>query len=263
MRRLGQGSSTPTEATLTLPTRAGRIDRRRLLTPHVLEVTIGGLEELASLGGDEFWFVLATKDGSPLPPDWSMADYRDRSDDNPIVGAYYTTRTARPETGELVVWVVMHGHPTGAAAQLRQRPIGTTIALWGPRRAFAPPVGASSVLLVADETGTAAVAALIESMPPTTQITAVLETIDAAHQLPLPEHPGLSVRWVHRGSDGAGGPDFRLLDAVRQACAEQRPQAAFGAAESHHVSAVRRYVRQELGLPAHAVVMTGYWRREP
>ncbi|MCC6438866.1 MAG: SIP domain-containing protein [Acidimicrobiales bacterium] len=260
-------------AAASLPTRLGRIERRRALTANVVEVTIAGLDGFTFGGGDEFSFVLVTNDGSELPADWTMADFRMRADDHPIMGAYYTTRRLRPDRGELDLWIVLHEHAAGVASQLERAPLGTRVAVWGPRHGFEPPAGARSVLFVADETGAAAVAALIETLPPSITVTAVLETVDADHELPLPAHPSATVRWVHRGDEPAGGPANRLLDAVRELCgtagggaggspAVVVPDAAFGAAESRHISAVRRYVRRELGLPADAVLMTGYWRRE-
>ena len=46
----------------------------------------------------------------------------------------------------------------------RARP-GDPVALWGPRTAYAPPAGTDWYLLVADETGLPAVAAILESLP--------------------------------------------------------------------------------------------------
>jgi NADPH-dependent ferric siderophore reductase len=38
--------------------------------------------------------------------------------------------------------------------------------------------------------------------------------------------------------------------------------SAFGAAESRQITAVRKYLRRELGLRSDQVFMTGYWRRD-
>ena len=37
---------------------------------------------------------------------------------------------------------------------------------------------------------------------------------------------------------------------------------AFGAGESRHITEIRRHLRHEVGLPATAVSMAGYWRRD-
>lgn len=247
--------------TATIPTRFGHLTRRTEVTPTIVEITVSGLDDLKTFGGDEFWYLLVTSDGSVFPSGWTMDDYRDRPDHHPIIGAYYTTRRARPGLGELDLWVMLHEHPTGVAATLQTAALGSTVVVWGPRQGYRIPSDAGSVLLVADETGTPAVAALIESAPNQVRLTAVVETIDAAHDAPLPHHPCLRVVRVHRGADPAGGDTNHLLDAVRDVAAEAAPDSAFGAAESGHISAVRRHVRQDCGLPADRVLMTGYWRR--
>lgn len=247
--------------TATIPTRLGRLTQRVQLTPNIVEITVSELADLTAFGGDEFSYLVVTDDGSAFPTGWSMDDYRERADDHPIIGAYYTTRRSRPEAGELDIWVVLHDHPTGVAAVLQTAELGTEIAIWGPRQGYEIPADARSVLLVADETGIPAVAALVESAPDTIRLTAVLETVDADHRAPLPDHPLLSVTWVLRGSEPAGHTN-RLLDAVSEIAPDAAPDTAFGAAESRHISAVRRHVRNELGLPADRVLMTGYWRRQ-
>jgi NADPH-dependent ferric siderophore reductase len=191
-----------------------------------------------------------------------------------VVGAYYTVRRWRPEVQEIDLWMVLHhegGEPddvddprVGAAARWAAAAApGDAVGLWGPRTAFEPPADTDSYLLVADETGLAAVAALLEQWgagptpPPST--TVVVEVADAEHRVALPMAAWADVRWLHR--DGADpGTGTRLLDAVRSV--ELGPRTyAVGAAESRQVTAIRRHLRDERGLPAERVSMTGYWRR--
>jgi iron complex transport system permease protein len=101
------------------------------------------------------------------------------------------------------------------------------------------PADAEHVLLVADETGFAAAAALLDVMPPGCRVTAVLETVGASHRPALPDHPHLTTVWVDRGPDDDGATN-RLLAAVRGL--QERPDAAFGAGESRQISEVRRHV---------------------
>ncbi len=77
----------------------------------------------------------------------------------------------------------------------------------------------------------------------------------------MPEHPNLRTVWVDRGDDAPGTVN-RLLDTARAEVDAVRvvPGAAFGAAESRQISAIRRYLRSEVGLAAAVVSMTGYWR---
>jgi NADPH-dependent ferric siderophore reductase len=113
---------------------------------------------------------------------------------------------------------------------------------------------------VADETGLAAVAALVEAASADVRILAVLETAGYEQRPPMPAHPNLRTVWVDRGDD-APGTGNRLRDAVRTLVVVA-PGAAFGAAESRQISAVRRFLRTEFAMSADDVFMTGYWRRQ-
>jgi NADPH-dependent ferric siderophore reductase len=241
------------QTTATLPTVHGHLRRRRRLTPSMLEVTVGGFHDYPLRGGDEFVYVMVSPEPAGITPTYSMVDFRERVEDDPVRGAYYTVRRARPSLGEIDLWVVDHDHPGSVAAWMATAAPGAPLAFWGPRRGFEIPHAAARALLVADETGLAAVAALIEHAPPGIVLCAVLEVVV--------DHPLLRTVWVGRGSDAPGTVN-RLLDVVRrEITSDGVPDAAFGAAESHQVSAIRRVLRSEAGLPAHAVSMTGYWRR--
>ena len=141
---------------------------------------------------------------------------------------------------------------------MTQASSGDPVALWGPRRGFRVPDDAMHVVFVADETGFAAVAAVLGGLSADCRATVVLECVDAGHRPSLPDHPGLEVIWVDRGDDPPGLRN-RLLETVMSSTIAV--DAAFGAGESRQISAVRRHVRRVLGVPASRVLMTGYWRR--
>jgi NADPH-dependent ferric siderophore reductase len=94
-----------------------------------------------------------------------------------------------------------HLNDNHADTVLMQASSGDPIYLWGPRRGFRVSDNAQHVLLVADETGYAAVAAVLEGLPTERRATGVLECIDVDHRPPMPDHPGLEVIWVDRGDD--------------------------------------------------------------
>lgn len=247
------------QATAALPTVHGHVVSVSRLAPNLLEVTLGGFAGYPLEGGDEFVYVMVSHDPGGISPGYGMDDYRNQAADDPVRGAYYTVRRFRPAVGEIDLWVVEHDHPGSVAAWMMQASSGDPIALWGPRRGFRVPDEAQHVLLVADETGFAAVAAVLDGLPADRRATAVLECIDADHRPPMPDHPGLEVIWVDRGGDPPGLRN-RLLDAVTSIMLV--PDAAFGAGESRQISAVRRHVRQMVGVPAARVLMTGYWRHQ-
>lgn len=245
--------------TAQLRTVHGRVDRVRQLTPDLLEVTLVGFDDYPLRGGDEFVYAMVSFDAGGIPPAYSMDDYR-ADPDGAVRGAYYTIRRSRPELGEIDLWVVVHDHPRSVASWMAAAAPGDPIALWGPRHGFELPDGPQHVLFVADETGFAAVAALVERADPGARLTAFLEVRDAAHRPELPDHPGLTVEWVVRGDDRPGAVNH-LLAAVT-ASVDIAPDLAFGAAESRQISAVRRFLRSDLAMASGDVLMTGYWRAD-
>jgi NADPH-dependent ferric siderophore reductase len=246
------------QATAALPTVHGRVVSVGRLTSNLLEVTLGGFADRPLQGGDEYVYVMVSHEPGGISTDYEMDDYRNQADDDLVRGAYYTIRRSRPAIGEIDLWVVEHNHPGSVAAWMTQATPGDPIALWGPRCGFRVPDDAQHLLLVADETGYAAVAAVLDALPVDRRATAVLECIDVDHRPTMPGHSGLEVIWVDRGDD-APGLRNRLLEAVTSLTVV--PDAAFGAGESRQISAVRRHIRHTLGVPAARVLMTGYWRR--
>jgi NADPH-dependent ferric siderophore reductase len=246
------------QVTASLPTVHGRVVSVSRLAPNLLEVTLGGFVGYPLEGGDEFVYVMVSHEPGGISAGYGTDDYRDQAADDLVRGAYYTVRRSRPEVGEIDLWVVEHDHPGSVAAWMMQASSGDPVALWGPRRGFRVADDAMHVLLVADETGFAAVAAVLDALPADRRASVVLECVDADHRPVLPDHPGLEVIWVDRGDD-APGLRNRLLETVMSISIVV--DAAFGAGESRQISAVRRHVRGVLGVPASRVLMTGYWRR--
>ena len=251
-------------STATRPTLVSNVAEVRDLTPNLREIVLeGGLERFESAGGDQFVYLMVGRDGGPdMPPDHTMADQMAGGrDEVPWAGAYYTIRCWDAERHRLTLWMVRHDHGDGVGGWVGRAQLGERVALWGPRHGFggAPP-GAESLLLVADESGFAAVAALIDEAPADLPITVLLETVDPDHTVVLPEREHVDVRWLFRGTDEPG-IGTRLLDAVRALALPSVGVVAFGAGESRQVTAIRKHLRHERGLPAHLVSMTGYWRR--
>jgi NADPH-dependent ferric siderophore reductase len=239
----------------TLTTTLGRVAEVRSLTPNLVEVTVE-LDDLVPLrGGDEYFWVMIGEGADDVVDGFTMED---ADDGGPVRGAYYTVRSHRPTAREIDLWVVLHGEDDCVATRLTSATPGHRVAMWGPRPGYEPPTDADTMLLAADETGFAAVAALVDAAPLTVQITAVVETVDELHHVALPERASLDVHWVHRG-DAHPGTHPGLLDTIRRVVASP-PDAAFGAAESRQITAVRRHLRGHLAMPAAHVRMTGYWR---
>jgi len=241
--------------------------------PHLRLVTFGGgdLAEFTPAGPDTFLYLLLAPPGRPelaVDQSFSWDAYARTPDDEKPVGAYYTLRRWRPESAEIDVLMVLHddhgtdasptsgGHASRWAAQAT---VGDRVALWGPRTAYDPPVGTEHFVLVADETGLPAVAAIIEQLPDGATADVLAEVADASERQELAERKGVNVRWLYR--DGAApGTTTLLSDAARELPVFDRPTYLWGGGESKVMTKVRRYVRDVRGLGRGDVSLVAYWR---
>jgi NADPH-dependent ferric siderophore reductase len=176
-----------------------------------------------------------------------------------LLGAYYTLRRWRPEAQELDILCVLHADAGPASAWAERARPGDPVALWGPRTAYTPPPGTDWYLLVADETGLPAVAAILESLPDGTTARVFAEVASEDERQQLPESPSFEVTWLHR--DGApAGTTTLLADAVRAMPWPGGTPYVWGGGESRTMTQVRKYVRRSIGLDRAAVSLVAYWR---
>lgn len=234
--------------------------------PHLRKVTFGGgdLTTFAPLGPDTFLYLLLPppgRDELTIDQGFSWATVGDLPPEDQPVGAYYTLRHWRPEAAELDVLMVLHGDLGPASAWAGRCGPGDPVALWGPREVWNPPADTDAYLLVAHDTGLPAVAAILDSLPPDTPVQVVAEVDGADERLDLRDGPGTTVTWCHR--DGAeAGTTTHLVDAVRALPAPTPTTYVWGGAESRAMTAVRRYVRHEVGLAREQVDLVAYWRHQ-
>lgn len=223
------------------------------LTPRIRRVRLAG-DDLADLPGGgptdhvKLFFPVDGVESVPElgprglvpPPPGAPRPYRE-----------YTVR--RRDSAAVDIDVVRHG--TGLAGRWIEDPRG---ALWllGPRTSLEV-VPRDWYVLGGDETALPALARWLEALPADAAVTAVVEVADAAEQAYLGHDP--RVRWLHR--DGAApGTTTLLADAL--ASFEPPPGEGFAwmGAEAAALRPVRRRLR-DLGIPAEAVDLDGYWRR--
>lgn len=229
----------------------------------------GGLEDFVSIGGDQFMYVLLPPSGQSeltVGTDFTWEANGQLPEAEQATGAYYSVRAWEPgDNGRGATWIDMwfvnHGHGRASEWAAAASP-GDQVALWGPRRTFEPPAETDRYLLVTDASGFGATAALLDELGqdltrPQIRVVAEAERPDLAIDFPLPSNA--SVEWTFR--DGAEpGLHQGLLDTVRGL--EIGPHTyAYGAGESRQVSAIRRYLRDEVELNADQVSMIAYWRR--
>ncbi|MEM9514200.1 MAG: siderophore-interacting protein, partial [Actinomycetota bacterium] len=221
------------------------------LTPNLRQITFGGgLDNYASIGGDQFLYVLLPPAGRSeltVDTDFSWAANEETPEADRPQGAYYTVRQWRPAAGEIDMWFVLHGDAGPASAWAERAAIGAPAGLWGPRSTFAPPPGTDHYLLVVDDTGLGAAAAVLDQLAvESPSVDVIAETVDPGHVVDLPSWDGVNVEWCFR--DGAApGTTGLLIEAVGRRALDVPGLYALGAAESREVTAVRKHLRHDVG----------------
>ena len=256
-------------ALAAIPTHITTVVATEMMTPRIKQITFGGgdLVNFQPLGPDQFVYVLAAAPGQaelPIDASFSWEQYEATEPHERPIGAYYTVRHWRPEAAELDMWFVLHGdgddHASGPASTwAAQAEPGESVGLWGPRTSWSPPADTEWYLLTGDETGLPAIAAILESLPSGTPARVFVETTGTADRVELPAGPAVEVTWIDRGDEPAGTTTL-LADAVRAMPWPDGAAYAWGGGESRAMTAIRKYVRREVGLTREAVSMTGYWR---
>ena len=240
-----------------IPTHVATVAATCLIAKTTVQVTLTGLHAPVC-GGDEFWYLMVPQPGAPdeIRHGFAISQLETIPDNRRPMAAYYTTRRRRPEDGEIDLWIHLH-HDTGVAGWAATAQIGDTVALWGPRATYDPPEGTSHHLLVVDETGMPAAAAITEALSPDHPVTLIAEIEAPGYEPPLKAGSNVDLRWVYRSQRGAS-----LSKTVAALELNSESLYAFGAANSQEISAVRKHLRRDRAMSASAVSMTGYWRRE-
>lgn len=208
--------------------------RTERLAPCLVRVELGGpmLADLSAEDGFDTRFKLVLPGPTGLlptlgncPQDWYQS-WQEMADDVRSPMRTYTIRAVRTDPARLVVDMVTHpdspDHPNGPAATWATVAApGDRAHIVGPRRGgaeyggreFFPDAGAD-LLLVADETGVPAVAAILRDCDPASTGRVLLEVPDAADRVALDGPAGVEVTWLVRA--GTGAPVGKLaVDAVR------------------------------------------------
>ncbi|HZY77508.1 MAG TPA: siderophore-interacting protein [Jatrophihabitantaceae bacterium] len=217
------------------PVHTGRVIGARQLTPRMRRVTV---QSDAMIG-------IAPRPAQDV--ELHLTDASGRR-----VKRRYTIRTARPETGELDLDVLLHGDWAGSSWGATAAP-GDAISFQGPRGKLQLRP-ADWHLLVGDESALPAIAAICESLPEPEVAVAVIEVQDAADELPIPR---ARVHWVHRGSQAPGEPD-RLVPVVEALPLPSGDGHGYLMGETRTMVALRA-VLENRGLAHEAIFVKGYW----
>ncbi len=186
-------------------------------------------------------------------------------DGNRPVRRRYTIRDLDPARQRLTMDIVRHGDGPGETWVLAARP-GDTIEGIGPRGKIFPAQDADWHLFAADESGLAAVFAMISSLPAGTRAIALLEIPEPADEQPLDAKAHVDLRWLPRSAgDGDGaiapaGDPERLAAALTGIRLPDGHGHAYLFGEAKAVLALREMVANR-GLAADQVSPKAYWGR--
>ena len=249
-----------------IPTHLATVARAAQVTPGVRRVTFTGsdLGTFASISPDQFVYLLLPppgRDELTVDRDFTWVGHYLMPDEDKPVGAYYTVRHHRPEQCELDLDFVLHHDPGPASAFALRAAPGDPVALWGPRTAFTPADDVDWYLLVADETGLPATAAILEDLHGRFDgpVVVLVEVAGPEEHQPLAVGPNVEVTWLHRG-DRPAGTTTQLVDAVRALDLPGGRPYVWGGGESRAMTGIRRYLRRGVGYARDDVSLTPYWR---
>ena len=129
----------------------------------------------------------------------------------------------------------------------------------GSRLHWIPGAPDGWALLVGDETGLPALAAIAEGLPAGMRAVALVEVEDARR---APAHrqrgrPGPALAVPRRAP---AGQTTLLADAVRELELPDGPGRAWGGGEALAMRDVRRHLKDERGLPGEDTQILGYWK---
>lgn len=220
--------------------------RSRLLTPHMLRLTLGG-PELASFPVDSNSAYIKLKMTSP-PPD---------SNERAMIRTY-TVRDFHADHLELDVDFVMHADQGPASDWAQAAKPGDEMVILGPGPKKLVDYTADWFLLAGDMSALPAISANIERMPADARGHVLLEIIDEADKQALDFPPNLDVQWIvnpHPDSENT-----RLVDAVRSTTFLEGRPSIWVAGEFSAVLAIRSFFRKERGVDRKDIYVSSYWQ---
>ena len=175
--------------------------------------------------------------------------------DDPVVRTYTPVRFDEASK-TLELQFVLHG--TGPASEWAERAgPGDKLEVAGPGGRFVLDETATHWWLAADESAIPAVVTLLEALPATATADVHIEVADAADEIAFESQAKTTVSWHHRRSPGAFGAE---LDEAARAADIPAGARIWVACEAATMRGIRRYFRNDRGLPAGSLVTRGYWR---
>lgn len=175
-----------------------------------------------------------------------------------FVGRDYTPAEFRPigaSSGpELDIDVVVHGVAGPATAWASRAGRGDGLDIGGPRGSRLAPTGFTNALLIADPSGTPALRRWIRAFAGVTPVHALLFGDDAR----LVDYLDDAERMTATPQLARTG-EYDLLEVVRSQDVTT-DTFVWAAGEANALIPVRRWLKQEVGLPKESLSLHGYWK---
>lgn len=235
----------PLEARL----RPAELVARTWLTPGYVRIRVAGedLRGFEAPGADDHVRIFFAPAGVALPA--TPEEWRE------LPSREYTPMNADPVEGWVEFDVVIHGDGPGSQ-WASAAPLGSALAVAGPRRTNAVTAEPDAWFLAGDETAVPAISRFLRSRRPGTPARVVVEVSPENELVPIPADAATHVTVLVRGRD-------RLTDALAALGESDRPSGSvlgFVGSEAEVVPAARALLLGRWELPAEAVIVKGYWR---
>lgn len=244
-----------------IPTFLSTVVGRERITPLMERVTIGGdaLRSFASTGvPDERVKLLLPPDGvtPPALPVLDETGIRFPAGVTPPVARTFTVRSFDPDRGTVTIDVALH--PVGpAAAWARTVVPGAPVGLAGPNALPPPARTPERSILVGDASALPAIARTVEELPAGARAEAIVLVDGPDEEQAIASAASVSITWLH----GAGAGATCLEDALRERGPLDETTYVWAAGEAHAMRGIRRYLRDDCGLPRACFRVSGYWQR--
>ncbi len=248
-----------------MKTFAATVVGRRSLTPHLVSVTLGGLDGWESTGiPDEYVrLLLPPRPGAPvvLPEigeDWSFR-YPEGAEE--LVPRVYTISDHRVVDGDVRVDVDIALHERGVGSDWAATcEVGDRVGIIEPHGLYRPLPDATHQLLVCDITGVPALARILRELEPGVSADVHVVLTDPADEVPLPSPADVTVRWqiVECDNDVPGALEAAVLE--RPLPTDPTGHYVWLAGEARASRAVRKHLRRGLGWPQTSFYTCGYWQ---
>lgn len=116
-------------------------------------------------------------------------------------------------------------------------------------------------LLMGDEPSMPSIATMLQRLPSTSRIVVFIEVQGSQDQWVFETNGNATIEWIHRGDQESGTTDFLTECCDRFDWPADGDVHVWAAAEGRRIYALRKHVREVVGLERGQYQLMGYWRR--